>query len=197
MRGKCIWFAITGILLFAVGMAWAQNQKPISSPRQPTPVIPSGNPTLPSTGFCWVGILRATPNTISFTANNPGGNVAGSTVATVSWNVEQGRNGEMWTLNAGTTSPSFDGCTAVPASAVSVKCVSATVDGGGQANAGCNATSFMNLPNTLPGLAVARGNTGDAGSHNYSVMLSYELADSWRYIPKTCPLTVTYTVNAN
>jgi len=196
MRGKCIWFAMTGVL-FAVGMAWAQNQKPVSSPRQPTPAIQSGNPAIPSTGFCWVSMLRATPNTIPFTANNPGGTVAGGSVATVTWNVLQGRNGEMWSLNAGTTSSSFDGCTSVPASAVSVKCVSASVDGGGQASAGCNGAGFANLPNTLPGLTVARGNTGDAGSHNYSVMLSYELADSWRYIPKTCPLNVTYTVLGN
>jgi hypothetical protein len=197
MRGKCIWFAITGILLFAVGMAWAQNQKPISSPRQPTPVIASGNPTLPTTGFCWVRMLRATPGTIPFTANNPGGSVSGGTVATISWNITQGRGGEVWTLMAGANTSSFSGCGNMPASAVSVKCASASVDGGGQASASCNLSSFTALPNALPGLPVARGITGDPSSHDYTVVLSYELADSWRYLAKTCPLTVTYTVNAD
>jgi hypothetical protein len=43
---------------------------------------------------------------------------------------------------------------------------------------------------------VASGNEGNGSSHNYTVVLSYQLADSWRYIANTCPLTVTYTVNA-
>jgi hypothetical protein len=192
---KCIWFAATGGLLLAIGMAWAQN--PAVPQRKPTPVFESASPSLPTTGFCWVRMLRAMPSTIPFMANNPSGSVAGGSVATVSWNIAQGRRGQTWTLTAGTGSPSFQGCTSVPASAVSVKCTSASVDGGGQASAGCNLSSFTTLPNTLPGLPVARGTTGDASSHNYTVVLGYELADSWRYIPKTCPLTVTYSVNAD
>jgi hypothetical protein len=43
---------------------------------------------------------------------------------------------------------------------------------------------------------VASGNEGNAGVHNYTVVLSYQLADSWRYIANTCPLNVTYSVNA-
>ena len=191
----CKWFAATGVFIFAAGMAWAQ--KSTGSSRQPTPVIPSASQSVPAGGFCRVSILRATPSTVPFTANNPGSTIAGSTVATVAWNITQGSNGKLWTLSAGTTSPSFSGCATVPASAVSVKCTSASVDGGGQTSAGCNVTSFTTLPNTLPGLPVASGNTGNASSHNYTVVLSYQLADSWRYIANTCPLTVTYTVNAN
>ena len=149
----CKWFAATGVFIFAAGMAWAQ--KSTGSSRQPTPVIPSASQSVPAGGFCRVSILRATPSTVPFTANNPGSTIAGSTVATVAWNITQGSNGKLWTLSAGT------------------------------------------LPNTLPGLPVASGNTGNASSHNYTVVLSYQLADSWRYIANTCPLTVTYTVNAN
>jgi hypothetical protein len=102
----------------------------------------------------------------------------------------------MWTLRVGASSSSFSGCATVPESAVSVKCTSASVNGGGQASAGCNVANFTTLPNTLPGLPVASGNEGNAGLHNYTVVLSYQLADSWRYIANTCPLTVTYTLDA-
>jgi len=191
---KCILLVASGMFIFIAGMAWAQ--KSTTSSRQPTPVFPSASLAIPACGFTVVSLLRATPSTIPFTVNNPGGTIAGGTVATVAWNITQGKNGQAWTLRVGTTSSSFSGCATVPESAVSVKCVSASVGGGGQASAGCNATSFTTLPNTLPGLPVASGNEGNAGVHNYTVVLSYQLADSWRYIANTCPLTVSYTVNA-
>jgi hypothetical protein len=56
--------------------------------------------------------------------------------------------------------------------------------------------SFTTLPNTLPGLPVASGNEGNTGMHTYNVVLTYQLKDSWRYIANTCPLDLTYTVNA-
>ena len=191
---KGILFAATGMFIFGVGLAWAQ--KPMVSPRQPTPVFPSASAPAPNTGFSTVSLLRATPSTIPFTANNPGSSIAGGTVATVAWNISHGKNRNTWTLRVGTTTSSFSGCPTVPESAVRVKCTSASADGGGQVSAGCNVTSFTTLPSTLPGLPVASGDEGNASSHNYNVVLSYQLADSWRYIANICPLTVTYTVNA-
>ena len=191
---KCTLFAATGVFIFVLGLAWAQ--KPMVSPRQPTPVFPSASQAVPTCGFSVVSLLRATPSTIPFTANNPGSTIAGGSVATVAWNITGGKNGQTWTLAVGASSSSFSGCATVPESAVSVKCTSASVDGGGHASAGCNVTNFTRLPNTLPGLPVASGDEGNASSHNYTVVLSYQLADSWRYIANTCPLTVTYTVNA-
>jgi hypothetical protein len=45
-------------------------------------------------------------------------------------------------------------------------------------------------------LQVASGSEG-FGSSNYTVVLNYELTDSWEYIANTsCPLIITYTVNA-
>jgi hypothetical protein len=41
---------------------------------------------------------------------------------------------------------------------------------------------------------MASGNEGSASGHNFTVVLSYELIDSWRYIANTCPLNVSYTV---
>jgi hypothetical protein len=136
------------------------------------------------------------PSTISFTANSPGRSIAGSSVATVAWNLIHGISGRTWTVSVGARSPSFIGCATVPESAVSLECISASVDGGGQASAGCNVNSFTTLPDTLPGMPVASGNEGNSGSHNYTVVMNYQLADSWRYIANTCPLTITYTVNA-
>jgi hypothetical protein len=191
---KCILFASTGVMMFVIGMAWAQ--KPAASPRQPTPVFPAASQAVPIAVSSMVSLLRATPSTIPFTANNPGSSIAGGSVATVAWTITQGNNGRRWTLSVGASSSSFIGCPTVPESAVSVKCASASVTGGGQASAGCNVNSFTTLPNTLPGLPVASGNEGNSTSHNYTVVLSYQLADSWRYIANTCPLNITYTVNA-
>lgn len=103
-------------------------------------------------------------------------------------------DGKTWSLMAGASTSSFSGCTTVPVSAITIKCVSASVDGSGQSSAGCSMNNFTSLPNTLPGLPVASGNEGSAGTHGYPVVLSYQLADSWRYIANTCPLNVSYTV---
>jgi hypothetical protein len=183
-------FATAGICILAIGMACAQ--KTATNTRQPIPV----SPLAAQGGFTDVDHLLATPSSIPFTANDPGGEIAGGSIATITWSVSQGKNGQTWTLSVGTTSSSFNGCTTVPASAISVKCVSASVSSGGQSTAGCNLTSFTTLPSRLPGLQVASGNEGNSASHNYTVVLSYQLADSWRYIANTCPLTVSYTVNA-
>ena len=191
---KCILFAAPGVFILAVGLACAQTSTP--GKRQPTLALPSSGPSILPGGFSQVSELRAMPSTIPFTANNPGGVVPGSSVATITWEIERGNNGRTWTLMVGTTSPTFNGCTTVPASAVSVKCVSAWVAGGGQSSAGCNMNNFTPLPNSLPGLSVASGNEGNASERNYTVVLSYQLTDSWRYTANTCPLNVSYTVVA-
>jgi hypothetical protein len=191
---KCIFFATTGVFIFVLGLAWAQ--KPTTSLRQPGPVILSTRQFSSVGGFSNVSLLRALPSTIPFLANSPGSTVAGGSLATVCWFITSGKNGQTWTLRAGASSSSFSGCTTVPESAVSVRCTSASADGGGQVSAGCNTTSYTTLPNTLPGLPVASGNEGNSSSHYYTVTLSYQLTDSWRYIANTCPLNVTYTVDA-
>ena len=186
---KCILFAAMAALMFAAGMVWAQKPK-----GQPILALPSARQDLPGNGFTAVSELRATPGTISFTANNPGSTIPGGSVATLTWEIDRGTNGKTWTLMVGSGSPSFSGCTTVPVSAISLKCVSASVQGSGQSSAGCNMSSFTTLPNTLPGLPVASGNEGNASGHNFTVVLSYQLIDSWRYIANTCPLNVSYTI---
>jgi hypothetical protein len=186
-------FAATGLFILAVGLACAQTATP--SKRQPTPIFPPPGKG-PLSGFTQITELQAMPSTIPFMANNPGGVIPGSSVASISWEITQGKNGQTWTLMVGTTSSSFAGCTTVPESAVSIRCVSASVAGGGLSSAGCNITSFTPLPNSLPGLSVASGNEGNASQHNYNAVLSYQLTDSWRYIANTCPLNVSYTLVA-
>jgi hypothetical protein len=63
------------------------------------------------------------------------------------------------------------------------------------ASASCNSSSFVTLPSTAPGLQVANGSEG-IGPSSYTVVLNYQFADSWEYIANTCPLIITYTVNA-
>ncbi|MGO9435025.1 MAG: hypothetical protein ACLP00_12150 [Terracidiphilus sp.] len=183
---------VTALWMCAAAIALAQ--KPAASKAAPVPAMASPIQNPPLFGFTTVNQLRATPNSIPFTANNPGGTVAGGSLATINWNITQGRNGQTWTLLVGTASSSIDGCTTVPVSAITLRCISASVEDGGQASAGCTMASSTPLPNTLPGLAVASGNEGNSSSHNFTVLVSYQLSDSWRYIANTCPLNVSYTV---
>jgi hypothetical protein len=44
-------------------------------------------------------------------------------------------------------------------------------------------------------LEVANGSEGFLSS-SYTVVLNYQFTDSWEYIANTCPLIITYTVNA-
>jgi hypothetical protein len=191
---RCNLLATTSMVLFTVGTAC--GQKPTASTRQPIPALPSTSQNNLPGGFTAVTQLRAMPDTIPFAVNNPGGSIAGGSVATITWNISQGKNGRTWTLMAGATSSTFRDCITVPVSAINLKCVSASASGDGQTSAGCNLTNFVTLPNTLPGLSLASGNEGNATSHSYTVVLSYQLTDSWRYIANTCPLNVSYTVVA-
>jgi hypothetical protein len=43
---------------------------------------------------------------------------------------------------------------------------------------------------------MAGGSEPQSQASNFMVTLQFQLLDSWKYIPNTCPLTITYTVNA-
>lgn len=189
MRGRKV-IGATGVFIVMVGTACAQ--KGTVGARHLTPVSPRPIPM----AIVTVSQLEAVPATIPFTANSPGTNVQGGALATITWNMAQGKSGHSWALYATATTPVFVGCATVPASVISVKCVSASVTGGGLASAGCAVSSFAVLPSSSQGVSVASGNEGDANSHNYTVVLSFQLADSWRYIANECPLDVVYTVIA-
>jgi hypothetical protein len=192
---KFMKFTTTLALLFAVALMGAQ--KTGVNPRRPIPVTPSETPAqTPLPMASAVRTLTATPATIQFTANNPGSAIAGNLSATVGWTFRGGVNGHTWTLSVYADSTTFTGCTTVPASAVGVSCSSASVTGTGGPTAACTSGGPFTLPTTAPGQQVASGNEGTSNADTYSVVLNYQFTDSWSYIANTCPLTITYTVNA-
>ena len=198
---KFTMLAIAGVLVLAGELAWAQ--KTTLSPRRPTPVIQSLSPAdSPIPLVTSVSGLTATPATIQFTANQPGTGtpVAGNSTATVGWSISGGASGNTWTLSVYANSATFTGCTTVPASGVGVSCSSASATGT-RASANCQSGGPFTLPTTAPGQQVASGHEGSSGptvggSSTFSVVLNYQFTDSWQYIANTCPLTITYTVNA-
>ena len=194
---KLMMLAIAAVLVLAGGLAWAQ--KTALSPRRPTPVMQSLSPAdSPIPLVTTLSAMSATPASITFTANQPGTGtpVAGNSSATVKWTATGGTKGNTWTLSVYADSTTFIGCTTVPASAVGVSCSSATVTGTG-ATAACETGGPFTLPTTAPGQEVASGNEGNTSSHTFTVVLSYQFTDSWEFIANTsCPLTITYTVNA-
>src|SRR5271166_5151235 len=102
--GKGILFAAMGVFisfLLFLNLAWAQKAR--MSPRQSSPVFPSGSQLVSASGFSTVSLLRATPSTLTFTANDPGYDVAGGSVATIAWNLTQGKYGQTWALWVGAT----------------------------------------------------------------------------------------------
>ncbi|MGD0010234.1 MAG: hypothetical protein ABSE93_17015 [Terriglobia bacterium] len=198
---KFMMLAIAGVLVLAGGLAWAQ--KTALSPRRPTPVIQSlsrADSPIPMSPA--PSLITATPATITFTANQPGTGtpVAGSSSATATWKLTTGATNNTWTLSVYANSTTFTGCTTVPASAVGVSCSSASGTGTG-ASASCQSGGPFTLPTTAPGQQVASGYEGTAGpsgsSSTFTVVLNYQFTDSWQYTANTsCPLTITYNVNA-
>lgn len=189
MRGRHL-VGATGVFVLMMGTVCAQ--KGTVGARHLTPLAPSPIPM----GIVTVGELQAVPATIPFTANSPGAKVPAGATATLTWTLTQGQSGHTWALQASATTPTFGGCTTIPDSAVSVKCVSASVTGGGLTTAGCTVTNFSPLPVPGRGITVANGNEGGATTHSFTVVLSFQLADSWRYIANECPLNIVYTVVA-
>jgi hypothetical protein len=165
-------------------------------------ILPAAGLILLGSSLLWainVTSLTATPGTITFNANTPGSNIAGNPPsAIVTFSITSSSHSN-WTLSAGSTASTFTSCPTVPASAVQVECTAASVSpGGAGANASCAVTGFTALPSTLPGLQVASGKEPmDGSTKNYTITLAYQLADSWKYVANAmCPLTVTYTANA-
>jgi hypothetical protein len=191
---KFMMLAIAGVLVLAGGLAWAQKAR--LNPRRPTPVMRSLSPADSPIPMTTLSAMSATPTTIQFTANNPGSAVAGNSSATVGWTTTGSANGNTWTLSVYANSATFTGCAIVPASAVGVSCSSASVTNKtGSASATCQSGGPFPLPSTAPGQQVASGDEGKSGT--FTVVLNYQFTDSWQYIANTsCPLTITYTVNA-
>jgi hypothetical protein len=159
-------------------------------------MLPTAATIFFATGLLWatgtVNSNVASPGTINFTANLPGSSIAGSSTASETWNVINASNNDLWTLKVGAAASSFPGCATVPTSAVTLSCTSLTMNvGTGQSGGTCTTGTFT--LSTTP-QQVASGKEGP-GTNKFTAVLTYNFADSWKYVANTCPLTITYTVS--
>jgi hypothetical protein len=173
------WFSVAFLMAMAPGHTVLPIQRPHAMGASP----------LAGANFT----LSVSPATINFSATNPGTVpvVAGSATATASWSTLSIGGGN-WTLTVQAASPAFANCPTVPVSAVTVSCSSATVAGLG--GSGACAGSF---PLSTTPQVVASGAEGIV-SLNYSVIIGFTLADSWKYIAETspaCSIALTYVAN--
>ena len=173
-----IWLSVTALL--------AAAGRPLA-PRPPAlqGKLPAVSARLAASDFN----LSVSPATITFNATNPDlAPVAlGSASASVVW---QNRNGNpgTWSLSVQADTPSFSNCPRVPISAVTVSCASAATN---TRSGNCSPAFALS---TSPQV-VASGNQ-DNGTFGYSVMLSFALADNWKYIAATsppCSLSLSYS----
>jgi hypothetical protein len=138
--------------------------------------------------------LTVSPATINFNATNPGTApvVAGSPAATATWSALSFGGGN-WSLTVQAASPTFTNCSTVPVSAVTVTCTAASVGSLG-GSASCAPPAPLSSTQAVP---VANGSEGLIAL-NYSVTISFTLADNWKYIAETspaCTLSLNYLAN--
>ena len=145
-----------------------------------------------------INSMSASPGSISFSATDPDlGAVTGSAAATITFGLFFGTTTNTWTVNVSAATSTFTGgtCTTIPASAITVKCTSVGVTGAGTLGTGaCTASSTL----STTGKTVASGREGSLFS-TFTVTLNLTLSDSWQYIAATsptCPLSITYSLNA-
>ena len=142
--------------------------------------------------------LTVSPATITFSATNPGTLpvVAGSSTATASWNASGSGGGDTWTLTVRAAATTFTNCSTVPVSAVTVTCSAASVTSSSGAH-GATANCAAAFPLSTTAQTVASG--ADANNTlQYSVTISFTLADNWKYIAEmspACTLSLTYSAN--
>jgi hypothetical protein len=158
-------------------------------------VAPGTQATVQATS---ITTMTATPATISFSSTDPDlGPVAGSSSATIVIALKGQSVANTWTLGISAGAATFTGCATVPASAVTATCSSVVVSGTTGPTPGTGACgSAVGLSTTST--TVASGKEG-SNKDTYTATINFTLTDSWQYIAATsptCPLTLTYSVNA-
>jgi len=148
---------------------------------------------LPTAAAATVNSYSVSPATVTFNMTDPdAGLVTGSPTATVAISITGGAPSRNWTQYVQANSSSFSGCTAIPASAVTVTCTSVTLNnvGGSPGSGSCSGAFALSTSATQ----VAGGKEGTK-TDNFTISISFTLADSWQFIPNLCPLTLTYTAD--
>lgn len=194
---SCGKIAVLTSALLTVGLAWGQT----SGPRQPVrsrAQVTSAAGIVPM--LSTISTFRVngttTPAAITFTANNPGGTIAGSATALLDMNVPN-QNHNPWTITVQATTSSMNCGTAtpVPVSAITVTCSGAYKPGshgGTVACSGAFALSSSSAQTIVSGtLATTNG--------DYGATVTFTLNDSWNYIATTgqsCSVNINYVATA-
>jgi hypothetical protein len=142
--------------------------------------------------FALISNLTVLPATVSFVATDPDLGSAAGTAATATWSATAGAPTNTWTLAVQAGAGAFTACGTVPTSAVTVTCTAASASG-----VGGTGTCAAPFPLSTAAQQVASGKEGTLVS-NFSVSISFSLADSWRYVAALappCTLSLTYTAN--
>ncbi len=187
---------MTRLNSITLGLAILLAGGPVRGDGKKTPPRTAAAPSavvLPTAAATTVNSFTVNPATITFNMTDPdAGLVTGIPAATVDISISGGAASRRWNLYVQSGSTTFSGCTSIPASAVTVTCNSVTLNnvGGSPGNGVCAAPFALSTTST----AVAGGKEGTK-TDNFSISISYTLADSWQYIPNLCPLTLTYTAD--
>ena len=137
-----------------------------------------------------------TPTTVTFTLNNPGGNVT-ATPVTATANANKGTSTGTWniTVQANASTLSGPGCpAAIPVTDITATCSAAAAggNGSGRGTATCSSITLSNSPQVF--VSGAEGTNGPNG--NYTATLTFTLPDKWAYIATTgasCSVQLSYT----
>jgi hypothetical protein len=192
-------FAILTTLTAAVLMPRVMNAQARSAKSRTVAATPAASTTQATVLATSVSTgLKASPGTISFSATDPDlGAVTGSSASTVTFTLKGGANARTWSVGIQAGSSTFTGCTTLPASAVTATCSSVTIthNSGATPTAGtCSAAFALSSTSST---TVASGEEG--GGNTFSILINFTLSDSWQNIAATsptCPLTLTYSLNA-
>lgn len=139
-----------------------------------------------------LGPITATPPTVSFRSSDPDAGPVAGTPVTVTWTAYGGSRNRTWNITVRANSSTLSNCATVPSSAIRARCTSATVTSGGSGS--CSQA----FPLGISGQQVAGGNEGQQ-TGDYTVNITYEFTDSWKYKGATspaCSLNLTYVVTA-
>ena len=134
-----------------------------------------------------VGTITASPSPVTFTSTNPDLSPVSAPV-TLTFQISGGATAKTWYMNVQASQDPLANCSTVPDSAITVQCTSASVTNSG------TGTCSGSFPLSASPATQFVGGTQGAGSSNYTVHVTYLLADKWKYKVGACSLTLTYVV---
>src|SRR5260221_9946720 len=171
---------MTRLKYITLGLAILLAGGPVRGDGKKTPPRTAAAPTsvvLPTAAAATVNSYTVSPATITFNMTDPdAGLVTGSPAGSVVLSISNGAASRNWIQYVQANSSTFTGCTAIPASAVTVTCNSVTLNNVG----GSPGTGAFGAPFALSTTAtqVAGGREGTK-TDNFTISISFTLADSW------------------